>query len=608
MAIRLWHVLLLGFLCYWTINLAESKAPGIPLNAETLETFEPGAEDTEETEPGIEEQPSESEIGPEPPEGTEPSGPIHHGHGAPGGKPPGHKLGGSAPSFSPGLTLDIPAETLAGVSLHLANGVEISNKNGKWVDGHGVAYKPVLKQKLSIEPGQENPITTMELEWEPDTEGSNTSIEEAQFANSLLLQSLGSQQPEESEPSAPSGELKIPKTPSIPLPDMDEVMKANKENDEETSETDEGGQEPEEEEEEPTGSDTEEAPETSETSDTTEAPSGFPTTPTIPMPPTDEELAREEAQEGDNAGDTELESSTQKAITIEAPGEKKDLPALSWWLKDRDSQPTSSTTWAPETEATTNNWWATSDQTTTPSLAFDAVPVTTKPNIWWTTTKSGNAGTTRQNIWWTTTRAPSANSGTTTRFMWWTTTKATAASSQKGNGQRLVHLQAQPVKQCIELNFLACEQILGQSWRRADAEAYRAQNDYTVSLGKNEYCSVVLHIVNSYTISLGKNEYCSVVLHLIDDYEDALVGNSNDDESTMVGNDDHPASYGELLGNCDYYSPLLANDHTSTVLADDNDKTLLANDHCQTTLADNDNKTLLANDHYQTVLADNHKS
>jgi len=46
------------------------------------------------------------------------------------------------------------------------------------------------------------------------------------------------------------------------------------------------------------------------------------------MPPTDEELAREEAQEGDNTGDTELESSTQKATIVEAPGEKKDLPAL----------------------------------------------------------------------------------------------------------------------------------------------------------------------------------------------------------------------------------------------------------------------------------------
>ena len=95
----------------------------------------------------------------------------------------------------------------------------------------------------------------------------------------------------------------------------------------------------------------------------------------------------------------------------------------------------------------------------------------------------------------------------------------------------------------LKSNFQACEQILGQSWRRADVKAYRAQNDYTVSLGKNEYCSValhivnnyttslgkneycsvVLHIVNNYTISLGKNEYCSVVLHLIDDYEDALV-------------------------------------------------------------------------------------
>ena len=58
----------------------------------------------------------------------------------------------------------------------------------------------------------------------------------------------------------------------------------------------------------------------------------------------------------------------------------------------------------------------------------------------------------------------------------------------------------------------------------------------------------------------------------------------------MVGNDDHPANYSELLGNCDYYSPLLANDH------------------CQTTLADNDDKTLLANDYHSTVLADNHQS
>lgn len=46
------------------------------------------------------------------------------------------------------------------------------------------------------------------------------------------------------------------------------------------------------------------------------------------MPPTDEELAREEAQEGDNTGDTELESSVQKATAIEAPGERKGLPAL----------------------------------------------------------------------------------------------------------------------------------------------------------------------------------------------------------------------------------------------------------------------------------------
>ena len=65
------------------------------------------------------------------------------------------------------------------------------------------------------------------------------------------------------------------------------------------------------------------------------------------------------------------------------------------------------------------------------------------------------------------------------------------------------------------------------------------------------------------------------------------MGNSNDDESTMVGNDDYPANYGELLGNCDYCSPLLANYHTSAVLADDNDETLLANDYCSTVLADN---------------------
>ena len=46
------------------------------------------------------------------------------------------------------------------------------------------------------------------------------------------------------------------------------------------------------------------------------------------MPPTDEELARDEAQGGDNTGDTELESSAQKTTAIEAPGERKDLPAL----------------------------------------------------------------------------------------------------------------------------------------------------------------------------------------------------------------------------------------------------------------------------------------
>ena len=232
-----------------------------------METFEPGAENTEESEPGVEEQPSESEIGPEPPGETEPSGSIHHGHGAPGVKPPGHKLGGSAPSFSPEPTLDIPEEAIEGLLIHLPNGVEISNRNGKWVDVHGVAYKPVLKPKLSTEPGREIgfifflqrsilfsghdfSIITMELEWEPDIDGSSTPIEEAQFANSLLIQSLGSQQPDESGPSAPSGEFKIPETPSVPLPDIDEVMKANKENDEEASETDEGEQEPEEEEEE----------------------------------------------------------------------------------------------------------------------------------------------------------------------------------------------------------------------------------------------------------------------------------------------------------------------------------------------------------------------
>jgi len=77
----------------------------------------------------------------------------------------------------------------------------------------------------------------------------------------------------------------------------------------------------------------------------------------------------------------------------------------------------------------------------------------------------------------------------------------------------------------LKSNFQTCAQILGQSRRREDVAAYRTQNDYTVSLGKNEYCSVVLHLIDDYTIPLGKNEYCSVVLHIVDDYTISLGKN-----------------------------------------------------------------------------------